>query len=155
MNNLETEFKFRINKIPTVNFENVKKYYFEQTNRMYIPVMWWYIHMSFQGDMKITLSVLNDLSTDYIMQLVDRKGRYGFYLEVSREIMRCISLVPKKIRDHKENNKVLFRRVMIQNTAICSNYNLTVEESTKEYVYKLFNACKVEVEKYENYTRTN
>ena len=31
MNNLETEFKFRINKIPTVNFENVKKYYFEQT----------------------------------------------------------------------------------------------------------------------------
>ena len=31
MSSLETEFKFRINKIPTVNFENAKKYYFEQT----------------------------------------------------------------------------------------------------------------------------
>ena len=127
-----------------------QKYYFEQPNRMYFPVMWWYMHMSYQGSIEKTLQVLNDLSTDYIMQLVDRKGRYGFYLEVSREIMRCISLVPKNIRNHKESDKILFRRVMIQNTAICDNYNLTVENSTKEYVYKLFKACKVEVEKYED-----
>ena len=30
MNNLETEFKFKIDKIPTINFENAKKYYFKQ-----------------------------------------------------------------------------------------------------------------------------
>lgn len=31
MNNLETEFKFKINKLPTINFDNTKKYYFKQT----------------------------------------------------------------------------------------------------------------------------
>lgn len=131
------------------------KYYFEQTNRMYVPTMWWYIHMSYNEDIDTTTTILRELSTDYIMQLVDRKGRYGFYLSVSREIMRCISLIPRATRNHKENGKVLFRRVMIQNTAISENYNLAVENATKEYVYKLFKACKVEVGKYENSIGTN
>ena len=30
MNNLETEFKFRIDKLPTINFSNVKKHYIKQ-----------------------------------------------------------------------------------------------------------------------------
>ena len=124
-------------------------YFYEKTTRMYIPKLWWYVHMSFQNDIESTKKILMPLNTDYIMQLVERTGRSGFYLEISREIMRQLSLLPQKIINEKINGSNLFRRVLIQNTAKMDNYNLVVENNAKEYVHSLFRSCKVRVEDYE------
>lgn len=124
-------------------------YFYEKSTRMYIPKLWWYIHMSYQGNIEDTEKVLLPLNTDYIMQLVERTGRSGFYLEISREIMRQLSLLPTNIINKKVNGSNLFRRVLIQNTAKMDNYNLVVENDAKQYVLDLFSSCKVKVENYE------
>lgn len=125
------------------------EYYYQKNTRMYVPAMWWYIHMSYQNDYYITYSALEKLNTDYIMQIVERTGRIGFYLEVTREIMRVITMLPTTVINKKVRDSNLFRRVLIQNTAKINNYNLTVEGKTREYVASLFRACKVEVKDYE------
>ena len=127
---------------------NAKNFY-EKTTRMYVPRLWWYVHMSFQGTSDYTEQVLLHLNTDFIMNLVERTGRSGFYLEVSREIMRTLSQLPKSVINQKINGANLFRRVLIQNTAKANNYNLVIENNAKEYVLSLFKACKVEVHDYE------
>lgn len=124
-------------------------YFYEKTTRMYVPKLWWYIHMSYQGDVSKTEKVLLSLNTDYIMQLVERTGRSGFFLEISREIMRQFSLLPPNVSNKKVNGSNLFRRVLIQNTAKMDNYNLIVENDAHKYVQDLFSSCKVEVNDYE------
>lgn len=127
----------------------VPEYFYEKNVRIYIPTMWWYVHMSYQGNDSDTFKALEKLNTDYIMQIVERPGRGGFYLEVTREIMKAITSLPTAVVNKKVNNVNLFRRIMIQNTAKTENYNLTVEGKTKEYVESLFKACNVEIENYE------
>ena len=105
--------------------------------------------MSYQNSIEETEMVLSKLTTDYIMNLVERTGRSGFYLEVCREIMKTFSILPKSIINKKVNGANLFRRVLIQNTAKADNYNLVIENNAKEYVRSLFKSCKVEVEEYE------
>ena len=124
-------------------------YFYEKTTRMYVPKLWWYIHMSYQGSLASTEKVLLSLNTDYIMQLVERTGRCGFFLEISREIMRQFSKIPSSVANKKVNGSNLFRRVLIQNTAKMDNYNLVVENDAQKYVEDLFLSCKVEVNKYE------
>lgn len=105
--------------------------------------------MSYQGNIEKTTKILEPFNTDYIMQLVERTGRNGFYLEITREIMRTLSLLPLKVINKKVNDSNLFRRVLIQNTAKMDNYNLVAENNPRKYVYDLFKSCKVEVEDYE------
>lgn len=124
-------------------------YFYEKTTRMYIPKLWWYIYMSYQGSIEETEKVLSRLNTDYIMQLVERTGRSGFFLEISREIMRQFSILPSDVVNKRVNGSNLFRRVLIQNTAKMDNYNLVAEGDEKRYVNDLFLSCKVEVNKYE------
>ena len=124
-------------------------YFYEKTTRMYIPKLWWYIHMSYQGSIEETEKVLSRLNTDYIMLLVERTGRSGFFLEISREIMRQFSILPSDVANKRINGSNLFRRVLIQNTAKMDNYNLVAEGNEKRYVNDLFLSCKVEVNKYE------
>ena len=127
----------------------VASYFYEKPGRIYLQAMWWFIHMSYQGSTEKTYEALKSLNTDYILQLVERKGRDGFYLEVTREIIHFISILPIDIVNKRINKTNLFRRVLIQNTAKQDNYNLTVDGKANTYVKALFKACKVEVNKYE------
>lgn len=127
----------------------VANYFYQKSGRIYLQAMWWFIHMSYQGDSDSTYEALKRLNTDYILQFVERQGRDGFYLEVSREIIRVISKLPAAVVNKKIDGANLFRRVLIQNTAKQDNYNLTTDGKTKEYVNALFKACKVEVSDYE------
>lgn len=127
----------------------VASYFYEKPGRIYLQAMWWFIHMGYQGTIESTYDALKELNTDYILQLVERQGRDGFYLEVSREIINVISKLPYVVVNRKVNGANLFRRVLIQNTAKQDNYNLAVDGKAKEYVEALFKACKVEVGNYE------
>ena len=123
----------------------VASYYYEKNVRIYLSTLWWYIHMSFQGDIVNTKKCLVDFNTDYILQLVERPGREGTYVEVSREIMRRISKLPKDELNKKIGNANLFRRVLIQNTAKVNNFNLILENDVEEYVLNLLQGCNTKV----------
>lgn len=120
-----------------------RSYYYEKKVRMYIPTLWWYIHMAYQGNREDTIKCLESLNTDYILQLVERPGRDGMYLNVSRLIMKYIGSLPKKELEKKIDNKNLLRRVLIQNTSKINNYNLSFDEKEVLYVINLFESCGV------------
>ena len=124
----------------------VAAYYYEKNVRIYLSTLWWYIHMSYQGDMVITKKCLETLNTDYILQLVERPGREGTYIEISREMMRVISQLPKEELNKKIGNANLFRRILIQNTAKVNNFNLLLENDSKGYVENLLQACNTKAE---------
>ena len=151
-NNLGFWIYLCVSVVPDIVFRRhglVDSYFFEKSGRIYLQALWLYIHMSFQKDIETTKGMLEKLSTDYILQMAERTGRDGFYVDVYREIVRVITLLPTAIVNKKENGANLFRRVMIQNTAKTTVYNLVVEDKIKEYVRSLFKLCKVEVSDYE------
>lgn len=125
------------------------EHFFEKNGRIYLQSLWLYIHMSYQGNTERTYYMLEHLSTDYILQMAERTGRDGFYVEVYREIMRIISSLPVEVINKQINGANLLRRVMIQNTAKTAVYNLVAENKIHEYVSNLFSLCKVEVKDYE------
>ena len=124
----------------------VPSYFYEKNVRIYLSTLWWYIHLTYQGNMQSTYECLKDLNTDYILQLVERPGRNGVYLEIMRCIIKFISKVPENERNKKLNGANLFRRIMIQNTARVDNYNLLFDGKVERYVASLFELCNVNVE---------
>ena len=87
--------------------------FWKKPKRIWLRVIWWYIHLSWQGDEESTREVLKDNSTDEILQLVDRCGRDGYRVDLYREIMKQYSLIDVAER-RKEK---VFRRMMVLNTA--------------------------------------
>ena len=104
--------------------------------------------MCYQGNYEQTYQCLKNKSTDYILQIVERPGRDGMFLDVSRLIVYYLSKLPDEIVNKKYNNQTLLRRIAIQNTAKNSNYNLIFENKADEYVKGLFSSCGVEVDDY-------
>lgn len=123
-------------------------YFYKKDNRIYLSTMWWYIQLSYQGDIEATFEVLQPLTTDYIMQLVDRASKNGVYLATTRLIMKDLALVPTKIRTEQKNGQNLFRRIMMQDVARRENYNLLFEDENQTYVDELFEACGVNLNEY-------
>lgn len=126
----------------------IKEYFYAKNVRLYISTLWWYIEMCYQGDPNLTYECLKDKSTDYILQIVERPGRDGMFLEVSRLIVHYMSMLPDDVTSRKYNGQTLLRRIVIQNTAKNSNYNMVIEDKVKEYVVDLFRSCGVEVNDY-------
>lgn len=87
--------------------------YWKKAKRLWLRVLWWYIHLSWQGDESSTASVLKDNSTDEILQLVDRCGRGGYRVELYRELMRQHAELDASERRKSQ----IFRKAMVLNTA--------------------------------------
>ena len=126
----------------------IPEYYYKKTVRMYLPTMWWYIHLTYQGSKEATKECLLKFNTDYIVNLVERTGK-GVYPEITRAIFKELNNLDENvIHDSKRGNQSLFRRLMIVNTAKTGSVNGVVEGNVNEYVYGLFKVCGVELEKY-------
>ena len=110
-----------------------KSHFYERASRIWLRSLWWYIHLSWQGDEESTYEILKDNTTDEILNLVERAGRKGYYIDVYRNIMYFYSKAKNK------GNRQLFRKVMVLNTARC-----TVMEPAlclggeREYVKSIF-----------------
>ena len=87
--------------------------YWKKDKRLWLRVLWWYIHLSWQGDISSTASVLKNNSTDEILQLVDRCGKGGYRVELYRELMRQYAEL--NLAERRKNQ--IFRKVMVLNTA--------------------------------------
>lgn len=85
--------------------------FYKAKRRIWLRSLWWYIHLSWQGNEDDTNKVLQGNTTDEIMQLLDRTGSFGYRIDFSRELMRQYSLIDSQIR-----KRGLFRKVMKLNT---------------------------------------
>lgn len=87
--------------------------FWKKPKRVWLRVIWWYIHLSWQGDEDTTREILKDNSTDEILQLVDRCGRDGYRVDLYREIMKQYAAMD--ITERRKDQ--IFRRMMVFNTA--------------------------------------
>ena len=134
-------------------YEN-ESHYWSKPARIWLRCIWWYIHLSWQGDAETTLQVLDSscFTTDSILNLEERTGRKGTYIGVYRYIMYFYSRVPQSEiekfgkRDGKEKKDDLFRVIMKLHTA----KSLVTEPALylggeREYVRSLFRDAGVNV----------
>ena len=101
-------------------------HYWRIGSRIWYRQLWWYVHLSWQGDLITTKDVLesNNFSTDTILNLAERTGRYGTYIDVYRYIMYYYSILDKteiemfesRIKKY-DKHATLFRAIMKLNTA--------------------------------------
>ena len=100
-------------------YQEKKDRFYSKKTRLWLSQIWWYIHFSLQNDLSETEKMLKGeaFNTDTILQLVDRTGAKGTFVELDRQIMREYAN-----RSEKDINKDIdwpqvFRRVMRLNTA--------------------------------------
>jgi len=92
--------------------ENNDRYY-RRTTRIYFSSIWWYIHLSWEGNKIKTYELLKSNTTDEIMNLVERSGPMGYRIDFTRELMK--QYCEKK----SDNDRFLFRKLLKLNIARC------------------------------------
>lgn len=87
------------------------KHYYAKGLRIWPYTLYWYAHLSWQGDIKSTEIILSSsrCCSDTILNLVERPGRNGTYIDLYRSIMYYfVNCNPTKAVD----NIKLFRSIM-------------------------------------------
>lgn len=99
-------------------------HFWSKPTRIWFRTLWWYVHLSWQGDLESTKELLENknFTTDTILNFVERNGRKGTCVDAYRQIIRCYGMIPEETvksfgRRGKENSDDLFRVVMKLNTA--------------------------------------
>lgn len=110
--------------------------FYAQSRRIWLKALWWYIHLSWQGDEQSTFAVLEHNTTDEIVQLVERSGPRGYRIELCRAIMRHYGAQDRQLRSRGTK---LFRRAMKLNTARLAVLEPALYEGQEQgYVEDLF-----------------
>lgn len=100
------------------------EHFYKKGSRVYPYVLYWYIHLSWQGHSLGTKEILKNNSTDEILQLVERIPKIGVNLDFYRCLMKeyqepCYLSLKQDILNKAKalgKNFTLFRLVMIKNT---------------------------------------
>ena len=130
-----------------------ESHYWSKPARIWLRSIWWYVHLSWQGDAFTTMKVLEApcFSTDSILNLEERTGRRGTFINVYRYIMYYYSHISKNTLDNFNKNTTtqqddLFRIVMKLNTAKVMVIDPALYlGGEKEYVRALFMDAGVRV----------
>lgn len=88
--------------------------FWKEHRRIWLKTLWWYIYLSWQGNPQETFNILKENTTDEIVQLVERSGKYGYRVETSRAIMKYYGEMD---RQKKKAQPDIFRKIMKLNTA--------------------------------------
>ena len=126
-----------------------EEHFWKRSTRIWLSSIWWYIHLSWQGNVESTLEVLESpgFDTDIILNMVERTGRKGYNTDVYRYIMYYYSKVPEDIKKHmNEKQRTLFRAIMKLNTA----KTMVIEPGLyiggeREYVRSLFGDLNINI----------
>lgn len=77
--------------------------------RIWLRALWWTVHLTWQESEENTQKVLEDVTTDTVVQLVERPGKGGFRIDLARQIF--------KVRRLRKPSQDQFRAIMKLNTA--------------------------------------
>jgi hypothetical protein len=103
--------------------------------RIWLKTAWWYIHLSWQGDEEKTRNILQELTTDEIVQLVERVGS-GYRTDLNREIMKQLPAYRSK-----SSHRDIFRILMKLNTArLIATEPSFCDGGTVGYVQRLYSS---------------
>jgi len=83
--------------------------YWKGRSRIWLRAMWWTVHLTWQGSEENTRKVLESVTTDTVVQLVERPGKGGFRIDLTRLIF--------KMRRLRKPSQDQFRAIMKLNTA--------------------------------------
>lgn len=83
--------------------------YWKGRSRIWLRAMWWTVHLTWQGSEESTRKVLESVTTDTVVQLVERPGKGGFRIDLTRLIF--------KMRRLRKPSQDQFRAIMKLNTA--------------------------------------
>ena len=94
-------------------------HYYSRATRIWFRAMWWFIHLSWQGSYNETKALIENpnMTTDTVLNLVERAGRRGTYVEAYRRIVYYYNKVSTADVKRGAGQRDLFRDVMILNTA--------------------------------------
>jgi len=112
-------------------------HFWRKPRRIWLKSMWWYVHLSWQGDEFSTRKILEkkNRSTDTILQLVERSGTGGYRIDLYREIMRQTAI--------NEISTAEFRSIMLLNTARLASVEPEFHEGgIRGYVHSLIERVK-------------
>lgn len=80
--------------------------FYKTNKRVWLFSLWLYIHLSWQGNKEDTYKILENNSTDTIVQVIERAGD-GYDINLTRELMKSI---------YEEKSQSYVRRIMVLNT---------------------------------------
>lgn len=92
--------------------------YYKSSNRIWLKTIWWYVYLSFNESLEKTEEIIKNNTTDEILNLVDRAGKKGYYVDLYRRIMYYYW---KARNIDKDIGTKDFRRIMVLHTAMCCN----------------------------------
>ncbi|MGE8359225.1 hypothetical protein [Pseudomonas sp.] len=100
-------------------------------SRIWLRAMWWTVHLTWQGSEEKTRDVLGSVTTDTVVQLVERPGKGGFRIDLTRMIFET-----RRLRKPSQDQ---FRAIMKLNTAqIVLKEPLLCDGGLRAYVDVLF-----------------
>lgn len=116
---------------------NQKRFY-SHTRRIWLKTLWWYIHLSWQGDEGKTFEVLRDNGVDNINKLIETPGR-GYRIPLFRSMMlEYYKTSPHKVKDFAAFTKLNNAKCVSVEPALTSGgvavyaQKLLAEVSTKK-----------------------
>ena len=83
--------------------------YWKGRSRIWLRALWWTVHLTWQGNEENTRKVLESVTTDTVVQLVERPGKGGFRIDLTRLIFG--------MRWLRKPSQDQFRAIMKLNTA--------------------------------------
>ena len=83
--------------------------YWKGRSRIWLRALWWTVHLTWQGSEESTRKVLESVTTDTVVQLVERPGKGGFRIDLTRLIF--------SMRWLRKPSQDQFRAIMKLNTA--------------------------------------
>lgn len=100
-------------------------------SRIWLRAMWWTVYLTWQDSEEGTREILEGVTTDTVVQLVERPGKGGFRVDLTRMIF--------KMRQLRKPSQDQFRAIMKLNTAqIVLKEPLLCEGGLFGYVDALF-----------------
>ena len=115
-----------------------QKRFFSHTRRIWLKTLWWYIHLSWQGDEDKTFEVLRDNGVDNINKLIETPGR-GYRIPLFRSMMlEYHKTSPHKVKDFAAFTKLNNAKCVSVEPALTSGgvvvyaQKLLAEVSTKK-----------------------
>lgn len=92
--------------------------FWRDRSRIWLRALWWFIHLSWQGDEDSTRASTFGMSTDDVVQIVERPGRRGFRVDLYRAMICAAGARPpgqRKLRQLMKLNTAM--SVMVEPSA--------------------------------------